>query len=80
MNNDGHGPHAFGSASTDGLACEQFEPDPHSRFCNKCGYEQGAHRRARTVLASDCRCDNDMQERNPNCAIHGSQVSASTHE
>jgi len=29
------------------LACEGFVPDPHSRFCDKCGYPQHEHRRAK---------------------------------
>jgi len=28
------------------LACAEFVPDPFSKFCDKCGYERSAHRRA----------------------------------
>jgi hypothetical protein len=28
------------------LSCEGFVPDPHSRFCDRCGYPEREHRRA----------------------------------
>lgn len=30
------------------LACEEFEPDPSSRFCGKCGYSRADHSAPRT--------------------------------